>query len=118
MRKFFGALIGLTACGGGGSTVPSPTTGGGSGVQTTPTPAPTSSPGSGTQAKYATPTFHITIPKRAGSKKLGKTALFISTAGQWISITLTSVNGNAPGTVTGTRRPRTSAARPAAPAAP
>jgi hypothetical protein len=31
---------------------------------------------------------------------------------------LTSVNGNAPGTVTGTRRPRTSAARPAAPAAP
>jgi hypothetical protein len=97
MRKYLAlaAVLGVTACGGGGGGTAVPNGNGGTQSVATPTPSP--SPGSGTQAKYATPTFHITIPKSAGTKKLGKTPLFVSTAIQSISIELTEVNGSATG---------------------
>jgi|HubBroStandDraft_1064217.scaffolds.fasta_scaffold07563_3 hypothetical protein len=90
------AVLGVTACGGGGgggAAVP------GGQVGSAPTPSPSSSPG--TQSKYATPTFSITIPMRGGSKLRGKTPAFISTAVQSISITLKDVNGTSPGPIAG-----------------
>lgn len=111
MRKYWalGAILALTACGGGGggtTSIPS----GGNGGGATPTPGPSSSPGGGTQSKYVTPTFHITIPKVIASTKSststkrtakGVKPQYISPSVESISITLTEVNGTPPGALTG-----------------
>jgi len=53
------------------------------------TPAPTAAPGPGTTAKYAIPTFVVTVPARTGSTRRRKPA-FISSATQSIAIALTA----------------------------
>ncbi|HTW83096.1 MAG TPA: hypothetical protein VMD91_03380 [Candidatus Sulfotelmatobacter sp.] len=104
MRKYLAlaTVLALTACGGGGGGN-TPVPGGGGGGQPTiaPSTAPSSTPTAAPSSKYATPTFYITIPKRAAAKKNGKTPLDISSSVESIKITLNTVNGNPPGSITG-----------------